>query len=1674
METTCSFFDFRRLFPVRMPVVYGFRSSLIAAHTQKLRLHFLSRCLEEQVLPQYMVSRRLLQFGDLPFESFHRIILLKNIKVKRIEVREAYRNSRRKKQNLFNAIPDDWMQVVFDHCYRRLRFDVIIRDLKWEDNASDEAKAVAENEREITESSSYDDKINWCLYNLTKVSVSQSPCCNSGRLKSPEAPLPTFCSQDGEDLTKFLSQFEDVVQRYNYSDFDKFLLLKQKISGRASHLINSLDSVQQSYTIAKDLLLQALASPLVRKFNVLQRLTELKLDFSSDPFEYIGNINSIQDSIKSLSISVDDVVQYFSWKGLNKKFQDQLVQITNETNPSLDQIKSKFFEASERYMEVQKRVDYRSKHRPCPSNSAVGLAAKVDCQSTPTTSLASNVKLRKDNANVFKHCSLCDNGDHPVHKCSKYPDPKSKLDRLKKLKACIKCARLDHSSDKCNFYFARRCFCCSFHFTFLCLSNIRKEHTNDSNGLAKKGKDKPPKSDKVEVKDKSSSITFAEASRDVMMVNDCSLAILPTFSCDLLNGNRIRCLRDGGCQSNFITEECAVRENLPIVKSNITLRVNGFNSSRLYNTCSYKVSMMIGDRLCELEAMSVPSIKTCLKLPGLTSVVQGFIEKGYTVADKYLLNGKDEIMDVNFILGSNYAYCLKENTVLFGDLEGNIPSVYSLTPLGIMLIGNLDQMSHNLIHLKNCQDTVAHISCSNILSIVCEEVEDMGNVCNASLTNSYTEVGANFAVLDHNGEIIDTEFERASKEVLDNLCLKTLNFDDVNIPEDYVENNDKIVDYVLSNTTRNADGRLVMPLIWNNKVKHLLGKNRHLATQILKSNLKKFTIKNPDYLNMMDQYFKEQQELGIIERIENLEQFLLENPCHSFMGHLGVFKLERETTKCRVVFLSNLSERDPSQKVTLSHNQAMLSGSCINQKITTALLNLRFDTKLLCFDVKKAFLNICLTPLDSNKLLFLWFKNMARKNYTLVGYRNLRLPFGLVCSPCLLLLGLYKILMIDTDMDSKEIKELKRHIYSLIYMDNGSITSNTAEELQWAFDNLKIIFEPYKFFLQQFVTNDKELQDKIDENESKKTSTEVKLLGMVWNRLDDTLRTRHLQLDIRADNKRKVLKSIAAHYDVFGFTGPILNRARLFLHKLQCDGSFDWDMKLDDSLLREWKNICRQVNASPEIKIQRIVNKALSAKGIPLLEFQSIVLGSEVLIDLYKDLVGPACVSPLDIVELKLYSDSLVSLAWINSHVHKLEKQRPKFLKVCSNMDMQISRDDILNIQVPNPLAKPDLSALEARNYQVMHGCYVILTELRKQYWVPHYFSVVKRVLKECITCRKVKQRTIKLNQSPYREFRLEPPNIPFKYIFIDHLGYFQVKYQQKKIKVWILCITCLWSRAINLKICFDLSTVEFLRAFQIHTYEYGIPELCLSDLGSSLVAGANIMTDFLRDSDTQAYFEENNVKSPTFEQYFKGCHPLGGLVEVCVKMVKQLIHGSIKNYVLEYRDFEFIVAQTIYQVNRRPVAFFEGLRDESDDFIPDPITPERLIYGYDRISLNLIPSLQPDPEMDSAWIANKEPLLHIKESYNKLKNVRKALTETYNNEFLAHLMKQAVNVKSRYKPVTHKQLKPGDIVLIKEENCKPFNYPMAVVKETVMNTIGETTNAILLKGRTRELVKRH
>ena len=1756
-----------------------------------------------------------------------------------------------------------------------------------------------ENEREMESSCEYNDKIYIILGKLQEISYQFQPSNNfNTMLKSPNAPLPTYSSKEEENLIKFFHQFEETTNRFSYSDYDMFLLLKQQVSGRAGSLLEALDVSEHSYSIAKSLLLKALASPDTQKFNVIKQMSNLRLDYSSEPFEYIGQINSIHESIKSLSITVEDVLRYFCWTGMNDSFRTQMINITCENKPSLNLIKSKFFEACERYTNIQSRYN----------NKKTRKLGNIE-------SLASNIEFqKKSNSNVFKVCTLCsENNDHPVFKCPAFPDAKSKVERLSNLNGCANCAKLNHQSDNCKFYFNKRCMCGKWHFSFLCVSPpVRYEEKKGSHKTDKIKKEGNGKKNEEKCKNQKEETTSGLIGVENFHVNCGREAILPTFSAAISGDVVIRVLRDSGCQSNFILESIADELNLPVVKP-IALTVNGFNTSKIYNTKIVKLNLQINGKNFSLLAICTPSINTNLRLKGLSKVAEAFKEKGYKLADSQL---EDCIKDVSFILGTNSSYCLNEFQINFGnELEGTEPSTFSLTPAGVMLMGNVQLMLKNMKYLPlysnlktsatplwENEDTVVS-SFSNFILKNSLSTDDL-------IEETSYEVG-NFLVTN-NEDIEKYGLQRVVDEALqiEKHCHSVLNYDKIIYKEDSYINNDKLVDYVLKTTEIDNDGRLIMPLIWNPRVKHLLVRNINLSKQVLLSNFKKLS-KNENKLKMVDEVFKEQVKLNIIEKIENIGLFLEENPNASFLAHMPVFRMEHESTKCRVVFLSNLGEKSQTGN-SISHNQAMLSGPCLNQKLTIALFNLRFDKLLLTFDLVKAFNQIKLFENDANKLCFWWFKNVNRKDYSLVAYKNVRLAFGLVCSPTLLLLGLYKILMLDSTNDEDRLKSLKRQLYSLIYMDNGSITANNKEDLRWAYNNLKLIFQSYQMKLQQFNCNEEGILS-ADDNTLEETT---KLLGLLWNKRQDTLSTEHVKLDNKANTKRTILKSVASNFDPYGINIPLLNRARIFLHQLQCMKDLDWDEILPNEKIQEWKVICKQVNNIPIIHIprfvgkresnftlicftdsskliygitvyikdndtgkisfimskNRLVNKQLETKTIPSLELHSISLGVEIMIDLFKDLSGPKCINPIKITELRLYSDSMVALCWLNACTHKLEKMNkrstfilnrieaicklcevhpikfefvsgienpadkttramsykqliksnfftgPIFLKTSGNE--QLSRSETFQIIIPNPLAKQSdemmvtslaaagkdinvehvvklenystlkkitgiyrkifsfinklkrrLKAKDAEKYKHIEvfseditvriynhiiyteqrikfpdifeyfnskrklikdipallnklnlyldqnnilrlgskfarwktnrtspmfpillsqnsiltdliikdyhekyfhaGCYSLLVQLRKSFWIPHYFSAVKTILKNCIVCKRFNQRPVRINMSSYREFRAKPPEIPFKSIFMDFTGPFFVKMNNKKVKVWLLCITCLWSRAINLKICHSLTTGEFLRALQLHVFDYGVAQTCYSDLGTQLVAGGNIVSDFLRDPKTIEYLEEQGTKPVSFQHHNKGCHELGSLVEICNKLVKKLIFGAIRNNILDIRDFEFIICNTIHIVNRRPVAFLDNLRGDMDS-IPDPITPEKLIHGHELASLNIIPELLNTSEVEDEFKIG--PKSKIKENFTKLKKVRAKLIEDYNSEFLSTLIKQAINSKDRYKPVSHDKPKVGDIVLIKEEYYKPTNYPMGIIRSVQTNINQEVTGVKVMKGKTRGIIKRH
>lgn len=1719
----------------------------------------------------------------------------------------------------------------------------------------------------LLEEESYEEKISDTLQQLkSMVSHSEESEINSSpiqpsrlppsnKLRLPDVALPEFSNTKSESLEKFLYEFESIISKHYLTEYEKFVYLKGQLRGGPLSLVKSLNSDEQTYTSAKELLTKAFASTLVQSYDAISRLTQLKLRPNDDVYEYISQMRSIISSFSSLSIDIDTVLQYFIWNSMNDNMQNQFINITNCSKPTLEEMNTHIFAATERYLKLrEKEEDKRNKTSRWDNrgNSSYSENNKYSANVVQTNNLA----VRVNEKNIIP-CNLClEDGrrsvSHPLINCRNYPRPIDKVKKLNEHKFCSLCSFKNHDKSKCRFKFSSQCKQCGgSHLTYLCIgekisparvtiSNVTSVHFN------------------VSVK------------KDAI--------ILPTFTAVVGDSPKKQCriLQDTGSQRNFIREELARELNCQVIQKDVSLVIHGINSDRSILTNIVNIPVWVNDAKFSYEAIVVPNIDITISVPKMKMITEGFLRKGYVLADKLLQwEGNSDIANFDLVMGPDSLQLLLPITIEFGRTP-NI-SIYSDTRLGVVLSGKPENILRNLEILpkvtKNHKQNSDEISSGDLTSIVVA----------SQVSSSMVDMK-----IDSDEEITEYNLEKETVEALKKYTMNVMNYDENESEEnDYL--NDDIVQYILSNTDRTSNGRLIMPLPWNSLCKDRLGQNYNLSRKILMSNFKKLNRDNR--IQLYDDVFREQENMGIIERIDNVAEYIKSNPDCSFLPHMGVFKMNRETTKVRIVYLSNLCEKKGNH---VSHNSALLPGPCLNTKLSTSLLLSRFDKYILIFDIAKAFLGIQLPANDQNKLLCLWFRSVKDGDFSIIAFKNLRLSFGLRPSPTILMLALYRMLLLDIEGDDAETIELKKLIYSHMYMDNGMVSANDSERLKSYYERLPAIFGNYQFQLQQFATNDMKLQADIDVDMEKSADETVKFFGMEWNRKNDTFAPYPIQLDETANSKRKILSSLNSIYDLLNVYGPILNRAKLFFQKLQRLKALDWDTEIDSEAKNEWKKICRQANNTPSMSVprfignrdssyalvafsdasisiygvvvylvekitgnvsfilakNRVINDKLSNKSIPTLECQGVTYAAEVITNTYEDLTSEKNMLPIKIEDLIIYTDSMVTLAWIRAYFITHEKMQkrsvyimnrlkliqeycnkcpitfryvegrenpadfisrpisyfklrgtnyltgPRFLRsmdsqpdiqvkipnadhdceetsllMTSTSEMEKDRQ-LINLEnysslvkVANIYAKvmkfitilkekvqrkkglknsevsnfhtlglnkiissdqkrcfPDIYEffqkrsvpvkntpnlilqmnlyiddndmirvkgklksnhpilLSDKSYlsnliimdihkKCMHaGVFTTLREIRKKFWLLKGFVTVKKKLKECITCKKLNERPIHLNQSDYREFRFDPPAIPFSSVFIDYIGPVNVRVNQKIQKMWILIVTCLWSRAISLELLFSADTDEFLRGIQMHIHKYGLFKSCLSDLGSQLVAGSSIVTECLKKE--KSFFDENNINIPTFQQYPKGNSKLGSLVENCVKQTKHLIIKSIGKVILTYQEFQLLICKTTSIINRRPIAFKQALQEsvERGNGL-DPITPEMLIYGRDRPTMDVIPALDvvstDDPDFEP-----KE----IRKTYEKLKQVNCKLSELYQTEFLGQLMYQSVDKKDNYKPVLHKKMEVGDIVLLVEQNMKRSNYPLGIVKSVEENSLGEVTAAKIFKGRTREIVYRH
>ena len=498
------------------------------------------------------------------------------------------------------------------------------------------------------------------------------------KLKLPEIPLPKFSNAPNETLLDFLDNFESVINKYNLSDYEKFIYIKRQLEGEPLILINSLSGMKQSYTVAKSLLKDAFADSTTQKYSAIKRLVNLNL--RQGTMEFISEFRVIQDLFKNLKIDVDEILQYFIWTSLSISLQTQIINICNANKPNLEQINDNIFKAVERSKEIsnsQNNFFIKTKHKNVQNFATV-------------------VPRDPNSTRPPLYCTMCSHGkevkdrSHSTKDCTNYKTPLSKLNKLRSISACIRCGFSNHTMSNCFFKFHRNCYSCGGdHMTFLCPTRARAPAAAAAAVAISEAPAPAAGSVKIEYaksqygSEVSSGMVWSEA---LSQTNIEAKTILPTFQMTIKN-QQFQCLKDGGSQTNFIETALAETLDLPVKFNNYFLTVNGFNESKPYKTKVVSVPLRINDKEFHVNAFCVPKIKTRLKLPGLQRVARGFVDRGYALADPSLLRG-DEIGDIRFVLGMSAPEVLLEKQVAFGVP----PSVFSDTAAGVLLYGSVDRL----------------------------------------------------------------------------------------------------------------------------------------------------------------------------------------------------------------------------------------------------------------------------------------------------------------------------------------------------------------------------------------------------------------------------------------------------------------------------------------------------------------------------------------------------------------------------------------------------------------------------------------------------------------------------------------------------------------------------------------------------------------------------------------------------------------------------------------------------------------------------------------------------------------------------------------------------------------------------------------------------------------------
>ena len=352
-----------------------------------------------------------------------------------------------------------------------------------------------------------------------------------------------------------------------------------------------------------------------------------------------------------------------------------------------------------------------------------------------------------------------------------------------------------------------------------------------------------------------------------------------------------------------------------------------------------------------------------------------------------------------------------------------------------------------------------------------------------------------------------------------------------------------------------------------------------------------------------------------------------------------------------------------------------------------------------------------------------------------------------------------------------------------------------------------------------------------------------------------------------------------------------------------------------------------------------------------------------------------------------------------------------------------------------------------------MHGgIQLIISQIRKRYWVPRLKDKVKYFVNNCVKCKRFKAITLQQKMADLPAPRVQISR-PFSRVGLDYAGPITLKASKfrglKTFKGYFVVFVCMATKAAHLEAVSGYDTISFISAFKRFIARRGPCFEIYSDQGTNFV-GANSELQRLFAKNSEIYSEMAKIKETKWHFNPPGAPHFGGLWESCVRAVKFHLKRCIGETILTYEEFSTLITQVEAILNSRPLI---PLSDDSSEELA--LTSAHFLIGESSMLLA-------EPLVLEEKVA---PL----ERWKRVLQIAQAFWKRWTHEYL-----QALQRRAKWHNV-ERNIKIGDIVLIKNELVPPSQWPLGKIAELRPGRDGIVRVAIVETAKatyTRRIVK--